>query len=162
MASRVKMVEIVSTYKVPDLESRVDKGIALLDQKVPGWDKKIQMKELDLQDGSQCVVGQLALQEILNGATGYTDGAQWLLGEKWEQLDYQYGFNLDDETTHAVEEMLKKAPDHHPWKAFESIAVLHSAIFDLLTTIWIQKIKARRAARRAKPVKKAVARTRGR
>lgn len=42
-----------------DLEQRVDAGAAWLDVKYPGWFLKVKTKSLDLEDGCQCVFGQL-------------------------------------------------------------------------------------------------------
>ena len=37
----------------------VARGARLLDKIMPGWDKKIDLHDLDLSDGSTCVLGQL-------------------------------------------------------------------------------------------------------
>lgn len=38
---------------------RVARGAALLDEKVPGWDRRINLGSLDLGDGDCCIIGQL-------------------------------------------------------------------------------------------------------
>lgn len=42
-------------------ERRIEKGMALLDERLPGWERKIDLGTLDLQSGCDCVLGQLAL-----------------------------------------------------------------------------------------------------
>lgn len=42
-------------------ERRIEKGMALLDVRLPGWERKIDLGILDLQSGCDCVLGQLAL-----------------------------------------------------------------------------------------------------
>lgn len=41
-------------------EERVARGIALLDEKVPGWVEHIDLEKLDIMGGSQCVTAQVA------------------------------------------------------------------------------------------------------
>jgi hypothetical protein len=40
---------------------RVERGAALLDERLPGWAKQIDLTILDLSSGCDCVLGQLAL-----------------------------------------------------------------------------------------------------
>lgn len=40
-------------------EDRIAKGVALLDQKRPGWENEISLVELDLKDPNDCVLGQV-------------------------------------------------------------------------------------------------------
>lgn len=40
-------------------DEAIDKGIALLDEKVPDWCKKMQLDHLHMRDGKSCVLGQL-------------------------------------------------------------------------------------------------------
>jgi hypothetical protein len=40
-------------------EDRVEKGAAFLDKVLPGWENKINVKELDLTFFSGCILGQL-------------------------------------------------------------------------------------------------------
>lgn len=46
----------MSNYTAAQL---VERGTALLDEKVPGWDKRIRPEALDIADPRCCVVGQL-------------------------------------------------------------------------------------------------------
>lgn len=41
------------------VEARVARGAALLDEKRPGWERKIDLAVFALDDGCKCVVGQL-------------------------------------------------------------------------------------------------------
>lgn len=49
-----------------DLMPRVEKGAALLDERCPGWFKRIDIAQLALASCSRCVVGQL-YGEFVNG-----------------------------------------------------------------------------------------------
>lgn len=40
-------------------EAQIAKGIALLDEKYPGWEEKIDLSILDIGSGCECIVGQL-------------------------------------------------------------------------------------------------------
>lgn len=70
----------------------IDKGIALLDAKVPEWCTKMQLDHLKMGDGASCVLGQvfgdyddglIGLGLLDPAASGYPD-------------DTVYGFDLDD------------------------------------------------------------------
>lgn len=159
--ARLKTVEVTETYKVPDLASKVAKGVALLDKHCgPKWPQKVDPKTLDLGDGSSCVVGQLAIKAMLNGPLdGFYDGVKKLFPglEGKEVLDDQrivdHGFLVNDELVVQVEEWLEKQPPTHPWWPLAigkngSNIDLNNLLYDYLTAIWIQVIKARRAALR--------------
>jgi hypothetical protein len=49
------------------LEPRVDKGIAFLDERMPGWRNKIDLEALSMYSGCDCIVGQLYNGEYCNG-----------------------------------------------------------------------------------------------
>lgn len=40
-------------------KKQIEAGASLLDEKVPGWESKIDLEELDLSDTYFCVIGQL-------------------------------------------------------------------------------------------------------
>lgn len=42
-----------------DVAERVTRGVALLDEKVPGWVDKVNVERLDVSNGVTCVLGQL-------------------------------------------------------------------------------------------------------
>jgi hypothetical protein len=43
-----------------DYAARVAKGVALLDEKRPGWEQLINLDRLDIRDGTVCVTAQLS------------------------------------------------------------------------------------------------------
>lgn len=47
--------------KKDTVEDRVSKGIALLDQKAPGWHRQIRLGRLDISNGFSCALGQTYL-----------------------------------------------------------------------------------------------------
>lgn len=52
----------------------IDKGIALLDAKVPDWCKKMQLDHLDMGSGNSCVLGQLFPSDSEEYRDGYAKG----------------------------------------------------------------------------------------
>lgn len=76
------------------IETRVARGAALMDDKLPGWVERIDLDRLDLHSSCNCILGQeFADHEDVDGEvwTGY-DAAQGAL------LNYadpaEYGFDL--------------------------------------------------------------------
>lgn len=81
---------------------RVARGAALLDQYLPGWTSEINLNELRIESGSDCVLGQLygdygdgrdrvgirstAHSESLGFTGGYTGGDWYGLNEAWREL----------------------------------------------------------------------------
>ena len=43
-----------------DYAARVAKGVALLDEKRPGWEREIDLDALDIKSGERCVTAQLS------------------------------------------------------------------------------------------------------
>jgi hypothetical protein len=43
-----------------DYVARVAKGVALLDEKRPGWERLIDLETLDIENGTSCVTAQLS------------------------------------------------------------------------------------------------------
>jgi len=41
------------------VESRVARGVALLDRKSPGWDDRVVLRRLNVDDSTRCVLGEL-------------------------------------------------------------------------------------------------------
>lgn len=154
----LKTVTVTETYQLPDLVSRVEKGVALLDEKLgPRWVTKVDPKTLDLSSGTSCVVGQLAINAMLNGPIpgGYFDG----IGKIFPNLKdpdkrpVEHGFLIDEALTEQVERWLRKQPMTHPWWPVAlgkngTNLDLNGLLYDYLTSIWTQVIKARRAALR--------------
>ncbi len=46
------------------IAERVARGAALLDEKIPGWDKRIDLKTLNLGSCTECIVGQTRFYEV--------------------------------------------------------------------------------------------------
>lgn len=55
-----------------DIPGRVAHGVSLLDEKRPGWWQRIDLDDLDVNDCSECVIGQLF--------AGFVEGATSLIG----------------------------------------------------------------------------------
>lgn len=63
----------------------VERGIALLDERVPGWRDRINLDDLDMGSITKCVLGQLFGQ--------YVDGLNELFGDRYTFFDgAHYGF----------------------------------------------------------------------
>jgi hypothetical protein len=77
-------VEIIFT---PWPFDAVDRGVALLDEKVPGWRELIQVSRLAMSNGCRCVLGQLF--------GGYLEGVD-ALGPELPSIseDAAYGFDI--------------------------------------------------------------------
>lgn len=170
MVARLKTVEVTETYKMPDLVGKVEKGMTLLDERVPGWDRKIDLKQLDLSDNDRCVVGQLAIKSMLNGPLGgYDEGIEKVLAnytkdtqdgvfEKYDKREESHGFVVTAATARQVREWLEKQPATHPWwpllfgpangTNFEPVEAMRQVLYDYLTSIWYQVIKERARSRR--------------
>lgn len=69
------------------LRERIQRGIALLDRKAPGWDETVEARNLDLGSPTRCVVGQAAdhIMEVLRGAAHRPHGTQ----------RYEYGTGVE-------------------------------------------------------------------
>lgn len=169
----VRTVEVTMTYKVPDLVSRVARGVALLDAKVPGWWKEIDIKELDLSANSACVVGQLAIKSMLNGPLdGYYGGIGKLfpkeaakddkiknptipvsVGPEVEKASAKHGFDFTDVEMDEFANWIERQPADHPWKpedGYYSADHIQNRVWDYLTQIWVQVVKERQQAARAR------------
>lgn len=76
-----------------DYEARVAKGIALLDEKVPGWADKIDLEKLAISSGTHCVTAQVS------GKHHYLNGMYMLgLSEGTDNTGSytQHGFQVED------------------------------------------------------------------
>lgn len=75
----------------------VARGVALLDDKRPGWWQKIDVAELEMDDCSQCVLGQLFQRatnsvSVLEYGRAYGDG----LGALGIVDGREFGFDLSE------------------------------------------------------------------
>jgi hypothetical protein len=66
------------------VSDRVRRGIALLDEEMPGWPDQVDVLTLDMASGYRCVIGQT------HG--GYIDGLDKL---DIDELPEDYGFDCD-------------------------------------------------------------------
>lgn len=106
------------------IKTAVEKGMELLDARVPNWWRKIDLDELDMKDCAQCVLGQTFGHDIEQalGAemfglpryshlakkcsvdfpnsedTGYIRGCRLLFGNTIPS--YTYGFNTANNANH--------------------------------------------------------------
>ena len=110
------------------LQQRVQKGAQLLDEKQPGWYKRVNLKTLKLNECTNCVLGQLSgsywkrqnidvlpADEVIACNLPKTDVDSFL------KLFVNYGFNTDEHLTVAED----------------------NAIFEQLTSLWKKQINKR-------------------
>lgn len=76
------------------IEERVAKGAALMDAKVPGWEKRIDANRLDMASCVDCVLGQ-AFCLPKNDWTIFQDAATSLGLDTYRYEDVSHGFNVD-------------------------------------------------------------------
>jgi hypothetical protein len=103
------------------IAERVARGAALLDEKEPGWDKRIDLGKLMMWDGCRCILGQVY--------GSYARTCNELFLGNWDDAE-AHGFNASDEDGYG-----KPVPEHE-W---------HHALGEL-DTAWRELIKSRRAA----------------
>lgn len=73
-----------------DYAARVAKGAALLDEKKPGWERRIDLGTLDVQSGYSCVTAQLS------GADSWYRGMEQLGLTAGDSGTYvSHGFNAE-------------------------------------------------------------------
>lgn len=110
-------------------EERVAKGIALLDERYPGWFEDIDLDELNVSSASSCVTAQLA--------DAYEDTPDYEAG--MNMLDLDLGVHNDGSyTQHGFNAESARAPGMP-----EGYSVLPA--FVTLNYIWHREIVARRA-----------------
>jgi hypothetical protein len=82
------------------IRDRVARGAALLDEKRPGWDARVDLAVLDLGDCRRCVVGQLFGPEYEHeherdwGVYGWGLDMLGLNAARFEE--YAHGFDIED------------------------------------------------------------------
>jgi len=69
----------------------VERGAALLDERKPGWDRKIDLDTLNLADGCNCVLGQVYGDRLARDDYNGYDRGQRLLGLNARHSQH-YGF----------------------------------------------------------------------
>lgn len=66
----------------PSITARVDRGVALFDRALPGWDDRIDLDRLDVASPCRCPLGQEFADAVREGSdeTGFDIGADALFG----------------------------------------------------------------------------------
>ncbi len=62
----------MKTHKA--IRDRVEKGAAWLDDREPGWEGRINLGELFISDVTQCICGQVFLENLENSAWNTVNG----------------------------------------------------------------------------------------
>jgi hypothetical protein len=108
-----------------DIPERVTRGVALLDEKQPGWEALINLGHLDIGECENCVLGQVYRDQGPGSLTPFEAGAIDLIGE------YEYGFwnNAPALVLHGF-----------------SAGAGEDVTFDVLTAEWKRVIQERRTA----------------
>lgn len=125
-----------------DFSQEVARGCAVLDQREPGWDDKIDLPQLNLDDMNQCILGQVFMGRSFS-EYGYVTGLHHLAdasplspqGERWAT---EHGFYTD--LPHMTAELHALFDKH-------DIGVRLDWLYEQLALEWIAVIQARRAAK---------------
>ena len=94
-----------------DVTEAVDRGVELLDRKVPGWREHINLEDFSIESTSNCIVGQLARKTdieisvettcgcgcgLLKGSSRVSEFSKWLIDSEtfpmWGVELAEYGF----------------------------------------------------------------------
>lgn len=78
------------------LRKRVERGVALLDEKKPGWCERISLRKLSLSSGDHCILGQLYRphsRQTYNSPNGFEAGLRILRIDE-EGAPWEHGFDL--------------------------------------------------------------------
>jgi hypothetical protein len=62
----------------PISRERVTRGAAWLDKVAPGWERKLDLSILDIEDGAACVCGQVFMAEAVHHINGYAYACDFL------------------------------------------------------------------------------------
>jgi len=120
-----------------DLERRVLAGARKLDSELPGWERKIDLSQLELRDCQLCVLGQLfnTKAEESGYASGYTYGLDTLMIElAASDEENEFGAITCESEQLAFESMGYN---------LENGYIMNSEEYDLLNEKWTQFIKDR-------------------
>ena len=122
------MVPVTERETLAPIPDRVEAGVRLLDQVIPGWWRRIDLEWLDLNSGCDCVLGQL-----FSHAAGCDE--PYVTGLAALDLDAGYS-EIDDAARCGFHVTVDVAPDID----------LADDEYDRLTAAWANRIEARRAA----------------
>lgn len=111
-----------------DYAARVAKGVALLDEQMPGWEQRISLDVLDISSGQWCVAGQLS------GVHSYYVGLKQL-GLDSGHRGMEHGFMAESEYCACCREAVDLPEDYD-----------RDAAYATLTELWREVIVSRRTA----------------
>jgi hypothetical protein len=106
--------------------NRVRRGMKLLDEAQPGWEKKIKLVDLSLEDAEHCVLGQLY--------GTYDEGL--------ERLEDTLELSTYDEWWHRAGFNLTEVEHEHIWDA-NNPEPLRERFWGRLTVAWKREIARR-------------------
>ncbi len=128
------MPNVVVDERIPasiilESERNVERGASFLDEKIPGWEKAIELEHLHMGSTEECILGQLWMQTNIFPHThgDYGDAVDELL-EGSETRSEQNGFTLTFEWT---EDMVEAGIGSPP-------------LWDMLAQLWVIQVRARR------------------
>lgn len=115
------------------IAERVQAGVEFLNEKMPGWEKKINLDTLDLADGRHCILGQIFAAYAKTGRSGYNYGCEYFGffadTEYLYNCRFDYGFSINNtgsfqeltaEWWNAISALRKPNPDtEHLVRAIE-------------------------------------------
>jgi hypothetical protein len=107
------------------IQARVARGVALLDEKQPGWDALVDPRHLNIEDCGDCVLGQVYRNKGDGSLTAFEAGAVDLIGMD----DYHFWNNAPALVAHGF-----------------SAGAGENDAFDDLTDEWTRVIEGRWAA----------------
>jgi hypothetical protein len=146
--------------------ARVKRGAKWLDQNVPGWERRINVRTLDLENGSSCICGQVFKKEAKTSGHAYMTGFGWvrnnlfteanswvstIVGPVYEPYEKPY----EIKRLHRADRVAiglgfqdgKVSTDGQTWSPFKGDRVVIS--FDLLQEAWLKLLRERKAAAKA-------------
>lgn len=115
--------------------ARVAKGVNLLDEKHPGWDKKIDLDKFRMADGCNCVVGQVGGD--VDEDDNFWDHLAKLFGRGREGVDASRADARATLTPRAV------AHGFHDGRFNEPPSV-SDGDYTILEQVWLSVIRSRR------------------
>lgn len=136
-------------HEGPDFRPYVQRGAALLDERVPGWADAVDVDVLQLENSRSCVVGQLAIRAMLNGPLdGYYQGIDKLFGDvlpysNREVAAGEHGFNLSG----TYYNWFERARGYGAGRSDYPFLFDRGWAFEELTRFWTAEIKRRRSSR---------------
>lgn len=94
----------------------VQRGAALLDEKLPGWADQIDLDTLQMADGCRCVLGQIGGREFNLDALGWHEG----YAPNYERLARLVFTGYKDECAHGFNQLMD-SKDHPIGPPFDDL-----------------------------------------